>query len=143
MLVLGSLGEWRSHITWDKFLWLRYGNQTQVPADSVTATARALNPGATYIHLQLYTNYLQVYTKTTCTYSFLKISVSTIAVSGLTKNDVASNSLIFITAGYETTATSLQFFIYNMALHPDIQERVFIFSKLSFEFTFHFSLIFI
>ena len=30
----------------------------------------------------------------------------------------------FFAAGYETTATALQFFVYSMAIYPDIQDKV-------------------
>lgn len=46
------------------------------------------------------------------------------AFTGLTKNDLMANSFIFFTAGYETTASALQFFLYNMAVNPHIQDKV-------------------
>lgn len=52
-------------------------------------------------------------------------------VVGLTKKDIIGNSLSFFTAGYETTATALQFLLYNLALHPDIQEKVSIITDLT------------
>jgi len=45
-------------------------------------------------------------------------------VAGLTREDFVANSTIFFGAGYETTATALQFFFYNMAVHPNIQQKV-------------------
>lgn len=32
--------------------------------------------------------------------------------------------VIFFIAGYETTATTLHFMIYNLALYPDIQQKI-------------------
>ena len=45
-------------------------------------------------------------------------------LSGLTRNEILANATVFLAAGYETTATALQFFSYNMALYPEIQEKV-------------------
>jgi len=36
-----------------------------------------------------------------------------------------ANAAIFISAGYETTASTLQFFFYLMAIYPDIQDKVY------------------
>ena len=52
------------------------------------------------------------------TYCFL------IAV-GLTKDEVAAQGLLFFSAGYDTVATSIIYLIYNLALHPDFQEKVY------------------
>ena len=45
--------------------------------------------------------------------------------TGLTTSEIIGNSLIFIFAGYETTATTLSLLAHNLALHPEIQERVY------------------
>ena len=42
----------------------------------------------------------------------------------MTRGEVLANAALFLTAGFETTATSVQFFCYNMAMNPDIQEKV-------------------
>ncbi|KAF6029390.1 CYP3A4 [Bugula neritina] len=44
---------------------------------------------------------------------------------GLTRKDVMANAAIFISAGYETTASTLQFFFYLMAIYPDIQDKLY------------------
>ena len=33
--------------------------------------------------------------------------------------------LLFFLAGYETTASTISFLIYNLTIHPDIQEKVY------------------
>jgi len=35
-----------------------------------------------------------------------------------------ANAAAFISAGFETTASTLQFFFYLMAIYPDIQDKV-------------------
>lgn len=37
---------------------------------------------------------------------------------------IAAQSNTFILAGYETTANTLSFSIYNIALHPEVQQRL-------------------
>jgi len=44
---------------------------------------------------------------------------------GLTRNEVRANASMFFSAGYETTATAIQFFFYCMAIHPEIQDRLY------------------
>ncbi|XP_061836290.1 cytochrome P450 3A40-like isoform X2 [Nerophis lumbriciformis] len=41
---------------------------------------------------------------------------------GLTDNEILSQAMIFIFAGYETSSSSLCFLAYNLATHPDIQK---------------------
>lgn len=43
----------------------------------------------------------------------------------LTLNEMAANTYIFILAGYESSATTMTFFMYEMAKNPDIQQKVF------------------
>ncbi|XP_076463505.1 cytochrome P450 3A8-like [Babylonia areolata] len=43
----------------------------------------------------------------------------------MTKDEVMAQGFIVLIAGYETTATSLQYLTYNLALNPHIQEKVF------------------
>ncbi|XP_067946326.1 cytochrome P450 3A8-like [Watersipora subatra] len=45
--------------------------------------------------------------------------------AGLTRKDFIANAVIFLGAGYETTATALQFSLYAMALHPHIQDKLY------------------
>lgn len=35
-----------------------------------------------------------------------------------------SQALLFLVAGYETTATALEFITYNLAMHPNVQEEL-------------------
>jgi len=44
--------------------------------------------------------------------------------AGLTDYEILGNAVAFMVAGFETTATTLQFFSYAMATNPDIQEMV-------------------
>nr|KAG5709741.1 hypothetical protein BaRGS_027766 [Batillaria attramentaria] len=43
---------------------------------------------------------------------------------GLARHEIVGQAFIFFVAGYETTATTLQYLTYNLAMHPDVQERV-------------------
>ncbi|CAL1528758.1 unnamed protein product [Lymnaea stagnalis] len=43
----------------------------------------------------------------------------------LSTMEIAAQGIIFIIAGYETTATTLQYISYELGRHPDIQERIF------------------
>ena len=54
---------------------------------------------------------------------------------GLTRDEVAANAVSFFVAGYETTATALQYFFYAMAVYPEIQQQVakYIFLHINFE----------
>ncbi len=42
----------------------------------------------------------------------------------LTENEILAQCFLFFIAGYETTATTLSFCSYELALHPEIQERL-------------------
>ena len=35
------------------------------------------------------------------------------------------NSMLFMLAGYDTTATSLEWIVYELVLHPEVQDRLF------------------
>lgn len=43
-------------------------------------------------------------------------------VAGLTDNEILSQAMIFIFAGYETSSSTLGFVAYNLATHPQIQK---------------------
>ncbi|XP_066275168.1 cytochrome P450 3A11-like [Branchiostoma lanceolatum] len=42
----------------------------------------------------------------------------------LSRDDVLANGFQFILAGYETTASTLSFTMYQLATHPDVQDKV-------------------
>ena len=42
----------------------------------------------------------------------------------LTAKEIVDNSVTFLIAGYETTANTLSFTTYLLAVNPDIQERL-------------------
>lgn len=43
---------------------------------------------------------------------------------GITEDELISSAVLFLVAGYDTTASALQFFFYSMAIYPEIQEQV-------------------
>lgn len=45
-------------------------------------------------------------------------------IVGLTDTDVLINSIIFMTAGFETTASTLGWLMYDLSLHPDVQDKL-------------------
>ncbi|CAG5128107.1 unnamed protein product [Candidula unifasciata] len=47
------------------------------------------------------------------------------SVQGLSEEEMIGHSMLIIFAGMETTATTLQMCLAELALHPDIQEKVF------------------
>ena len=42
----------------------------------------------------------------------------------LTDEEIVTNSIVFLLAGYETTTNTLAYTSYLLALHPEIQERL-------------------
>ncbi|XP_053552727.1 cytochrome P450 3A9 [Bombina bombina] len=50
----------------------------------------------------------------------------------LTDDEIMAQSIVFIIAGYETTSMALSYLFYNLATHPDVQQR------LHEEIDFHF-----
>ncbi len=42
----------------------------------------------------------------------------------LTFNEILCTAILFLSAGYETTSTTLCFIAYNLAMNPDCQERL-------------------
>ncbi|XP_074866394.1 cytochrome P450 3A21-like [Carettochelys insculpta] len=42
----------------------------------------------------------------------------------LSDKEIMAQALVFILAGYETTSFTLNFLSYNLAIHPDVQQRV-------------------
>lgn len=43
---------------------------------------------------------------------------------GLTLTEIKGQTMLFFLAGYETTASTMQFLSYHLATHPDLQQRV-------------------
>ena len=46
------------------------------------------------------------------------------SIPGLTRTEIVGNSILMLLAGYETTGNSMIFFAYNLATHPEIQEKL-------------------
>lgn len=44
--------------------------------------------------------------------------------SGLTRDEISAAALLFFIAGYDTTASTMSFCVYNIATHPKVQERL-------------------
>ena len=44
--------------------------------------------------------------------------------SGLTEAEIASNSMLFLFAGYETTSATMSFVMYCLTTNPECQEKV-------------------
>ena len=44
--------------------------------------------------------------------------------AGLTMEEVIGQAVLFFLVGMDTTATSIAFLIYNLAVHPEIQEKL-------------------
>jgi len=49
----------------------------------------------------------------------------------LTKEEVIANAVLFLLAGFRTTADSLLYLYYELAHHPDIQQQVLLYSALA------------
>ena len=45
-------------------------------------------------------------------------------MTGLTKDEVLAQGMVFLPTAYDTTAASVAFLLYNLALNPEIQEKV-------------------
>ena len=67
-----------------------------------------------YIFVKLYLNIIDCF-KIFLWWSFL----------GLSKDEVVAQSILFFLAGYDTTATSISFLMYNLAVYPEIQEKLY------------------
>ncbi|XP_067931668.1 cytochrome P450 3A16-like [Watersipora subatra] len=44
---------------------------------------------------------------------------------GLTKAEIIANAILFFLAGYETTSLTLHFIFYELAMNPDVQQRLY------------------
>lgn len=43
---------------------------------------------------------------------------------GLTLDEIVAQSVVFFAAGFETTANTLNYIFYNLAIHPEMQDKV-------------------
>lgn len=48
-----------------------------------------------------------------------------IYVIGMTENEIVMNAMIFFGAGYDLTSNTLMFAVYELALHKEMQEKLF------------------
>ena len=59
---------------------------------------------------------------------FLQLLLSENKVDGkqkLTDDDIHASAITFLLAGYETTSNALSYTTYLLAMHPEIQERLY------------------
>lgn len=47
-----------------------------------------------------------------------------ITISGLSHEEILAQSILFFLAGYDTSANTLALFVYELACHSDIQDRL-------------------
>ena len=45
-------------------------------------------------------------------------------IAGLSTDEILANAMLFFIAGYDTTATTLSYFLYNMAVYPECQAKL-------------------
>lgn len=55
--------------------------------------------------------------------SFAHLPVSSL-LTALTDTEVLAQAIIFIFAGYEPTSNTLGYLAYELALHPDVQQKL-------------------
>ena len=48
-----------------------------------------------------------------------------IYVLGMTEDEIVMNAMIFFGAGYDLTSNTLMFAVYELALHTEMQEKLF------------------
>ena len=44
---------------------------------------------------------------------------------GLSKDEVVAQSILFFLVGYDTTSSAISFLMYNLAVYPEIQEKLY------------------
>ena len=54
----------------------------------------------------------------------LSINILKKYLTGISTDEIIANAMLLFVAGYDTTATSLSFFMYNMAKNPEVQETL-------------------
>jgi cytochrome P450 len=55
-----------------------------------------------------------------------------ILLTGLTRNEIVANAILFFMAGFETTASTLSFVFYELAMNPEIQDKVIKYANITF-----------
>ena len=51
----------------------------------------------------------------------VKVSIFT----GLTSDEIIAQGMVFFPTAYDTTASTMTYLLYNLALYPEIQEKVY------------------
>uniref|UniRef100_A0A8C4VVJ4 unspecific monooxygenase n=1 Tax=Gopherus evgoodei TaxID=1825980 RepID=A0A8C4VVJ4_9SAUR len=70
--------------------------------------------------LDFFLNIIQVYRRK----SSLSLCAFIPLFPALSDKEIMAQALVFILAGYETTSSTLNFLSYNLATHPDVQQRL-------------------
>ncbi|KAF1522137.1 Cytochrome P450 3A24, partial [Eudyptes sclateri] len=68
-------------------------------------------------------DFLQLMVDTQCSRDSSK-SAETDSYKSLSDEEILAQALIFVLAGYETTSSTLSYLSYNLATHPDVQQRL-------------------